>query len=252
VLLVQLWSFPGGKREEGETLRGAAIREVKEETDYDVEVGGVVRVSERMSTDHVVFFTLRGQIVGGEMATEDPEIQRIEWKDLEEAKRLMPWYGDLLALWNGPSVNREEQGGGISIRELTTAEDFRSAFPLIRQIRTGLTEENYAELLYAMKKEGYRLFGLARDGEWMALAGVGIHHNFYNGRYLFIYDLVTDSQQRSKGYWAMLLTHLEAWAQASGCERVELTSGVQRTDAHRFYEKKMGYTRTSWVFRKEL
>ncbi|MDN4594789.1 GNAT family N-acetyltransferase [Polycladomyces subterraneus] len=157
-----------------------------------------------------------------------------------------------MALWNGPSVYRNEQGGGHTIRELTHEEDFRSVFPLIRQLRTDLTEEKYVDLLHVMRKEGYRLFGLARDGEWLALAGVGIRHNFYNGRHLFVYDLVTDSQQRSKGYGAMLLTHLEAWAQVNGCERVELTSGVQRLDAHRFYERKMGYNRTSWVFRKEL
>nr|WP_302104483.1 GNAT family N-acetyltransferase [Polycladomyces sp. WAk] len=164
----------------------------------------------------------------------------------------MPWYGDLLTLWNGPSVYRYEQGGGHTIRELTTEEDFQSAFPLIRQLRNDLSREKYAELLHAMRKEGYRLFGLERDGEWMALAGAGIRHNFYNGRHLFVYDLVTDSHQRSKGYGAMLLTHLEAWARANGCEKVELTSGVQRKDAHRFYERKMGYNRTGWVFRKEL
>lgn len=255
VLMVQneeLWSLPGGKREDAETLRQAAIRETKEETGYDIEVEGVVRVSERMSTKHVVFFTFRGRIVGGGMATEDPEIQRIEWKDLDEAERLMPWYGDLLALWNGPSVYQEEHGGVHTIRELTTEKDFQSAFPLMRQLRAGLTEEAYADLLHEMRTEGYRLFGLARKGKWVALAGVGIQHNFYNGRHLFVYDLVTDSQQRSKGYGAMLLTHLEMWAKENGCERVELTSGVQLLDAHRFYERKMGYTRTSWVFRKDL
>jgi 8-oxo-dGTP diphosphatase len=243
VLMVQneaLWSLPGGKREEGETLREAAIRETKEETGYDVEVDHVVQITERMSSDHVVFFTFRGRVVGGKMATEDPEIQRIEWRDLDEAEKLMPWYGDLLALWHSPSVYREEPGGGHTIQELTTEEDFRSAFPLIRQLRNGLTEEKYVDLLHAMRKEGYRLFGLARDGEWMALAGVGIRHNFYNGRHLFVYDLVTDSQQRSKGYGAMLLTHLESWARANGCERVELTSSVQLW-------MHTGFTRGKWV-----
>ena len=33
------WSLPGGKLEEGETLAGALVREMKEETGLDVEPG---------------------------------------------------------------------------------------------------------------------------------------------------------------------------------------------------------------------
>lgn len=85
----------------------------------------------------------------------------------------------------------------------------------------------------------------------MALAGVAVGTNFYNGRHLFIYDLVTRAEERSKSYGAELVRYLETFARAQGCRLVELTSGVQREDAHRFYEK-MGYARNSWVFRKGL
>jgi hypothetical protein len=37
-----------------------------------------------------------------------------------------------------------------------------------------------------------------------------------------------------------------------GCERVSLASGFPRTDAHRFYEERMGYERVSFVFTKGL
>ena len=45
---------------------------------------------------------------------------------------------------------------------------------------------------------------------------------------------------------------LETWAKENDCGVVALSSGVQRTDAHRFYEEKAGYEKPSYVFKKVL
>ena len=45
------WSLPGGTLEVGETLKAAVVREMREETGLDVEVGPLLEVFDRIITD---------------------------------------------------------------------------------------------------------------------------------------------------------------------------------------------------------
>lgn len=55
----RLWSLPGGKLEHGETLEGALIREIKEETGLDAEVIKLLYVCEKPDANppliHIAF-----------------------------------------------------------------------------------------------------------------------------------------------------------------------------------------------------
>ncbi len=122
----------------------------------------------------------------------------------------------------------------------------------MHELRTQLDEREYLALLDEMAPEGYRLFALREGGAIVALAGIAVITNLYHGRHVWVYDLVTTAAARSRGHGRHLLSYVEEFARAQGCGVVALSSGMQRTDAHRFYEQRMGYARPSYVFAKQL
>lgn len=140
----------------------------------------------------------------------------------------------------------------MEIRELETVREWRDAFPLMRELRTHLDEEAYLAYLREMTADGYRLFAGSVDDEIVALAGAGVEVNMYDGRHLWVYELVTDPGHRSEGYGGELLSFLETWARGQDCETIALSSGLQRTAAHRFYEERADMERASYVFRRSL
>jgi GNAT superfamily N-acetyltransferase len=74
-----------------------------------------------------------------------------------------------------------------------------------------------------------------------------VGENLAWGRFLYVDDLVTHPGHRSKGHGATLLSWLEERAALEGCDQMHLDSGIQRTEAHRFYERE-GMTMTSLHF----
>lgn len=122
----------------------------------------------------------------------------------------------------------------------------------MKELRTDLTLDMYRELVTSMRPQGYKLYALYADDEIVSLAGIELRVNLYLGKHVFIYDLVTSAAYRSNGYGEMLLHFVHEYARDCGASCVALESGLARTEAHRFYTDKMGYTITSYSFRKQL
>lgn len=90
------------------------------------------------------------------------------------------------------------------------------------------------------------------DGETVrAVAIWRLVENTYEGRRLYVDDLVSDEACRSQGLGKRLLAWLEAQAKSLACDVLALDSGVQRQKAHRFYFRE-GMHIPSFCFRKAL
>lgn len=141
----------------------------------------------------------------------------------------------------------------LSIMELQSEKEILEAFPIMKQLRTHLNEKTYLDLVMeAKEKDSYRLFALINKQKIVAVTGFKPMITLYYGRFVWVSDLVTDTNLRSKGYGETLLSFVHDWANDNNYESVALSSGLQRGDAHRFYEKKMEYDKVSYVFKKVL
>jgi GNAT superfamily N-acetyltransferase len=117
-----------------------------------------------------------------------------------------------------------------------TPEEIRHCFSVMRKLRTHITDEvNFVQRVLRQQKQGYCLAFLESEGEVRAVAGYRFLESLFSGKNLYVDDLVTRDSDRSRGFGGELLDWLMEQARKNGCESLELDSGVQRFDAHRFY-----------------
>jgi len=89
------WSFPKGKLVEGEAEADAALREVKEETGYECELGreiGAIEYLDPNARRKVVRYWAM-QVVSGEFAEND-EVDAIRWLSIDDALNALSYDRD--------------------------------------------------------------------------------------------------------------------------------------------------------------
>jgi len=134
----------------------------------------------------------------------------------------------------------------------TSENQIRRCFLVMRELRTHISDEaEFVDRVRRQQEQGYQLAFLECAGEIRAVAGYRFLESLFSGKNLYVDDLVTRDSDRSRGFGGELIDWLIKQARENGCETLELDSGVQRFDAHRFYfSKRMSIS--SYHFRSKV
>lgn len=117
--------------------------------------------------------------------------------------------------------------------------------PVLRELRPHLTADLFASIYAEGHVQGLR-YTAAYDGDHcVGVAGWRVLANTDAVRKLYVDDLVTTQSERGRGVGPALLANLAQRAAAAGCRILDLDSGIQRADAHRFYMRE-GFVITSF------
>lgn len=119
-----------------------------------------------------------------------------------------------------------------------------------RELRPHLPED-YVAKMRRVFAGGARMSVAVQGHAVVGVAVHRVHENTFDGVQMYCDDLVTKSEQRSSGVGAALLRHMEALALDAGCAKLNLDSGTQRQQAHKFYFRE-GMVVTSFHFAKPL
>jgi ADP-ribose pyrophosphatase YjhB (NUDIX family) len=101
------WAVPGGKVDYGESMREAAVREVREETGIEVELDEVVWVGDALGPGdppawHYTLVDFSARMTGGTLRASD-DAEEVAWVPLEDVLDLpvTPTMPALIAVLGG-------------------------------------------------------------------------------------------------------------------------------------------------------
>lgn len=98
-----LWSIPGGRVEFGEYVADALAREVKEETNLDIEVEELVGIEEVVGDPHYIILDYGARIVGNKhQPSPSDDAMDARWVTFDEVLSLpcTPRFIELMRAWS--------------------------------------------------------------------------------------------------------------------------------------------------------
>jgi GNAT superfamily N-acetyltransferase len=140
---------------------------------------------------------------------------------------------------------------GFNIRP-ARAQDAMQLSSLLTELGYPAPPETIAERLSGLIRANETVLVAARGDDIIGMASVHVtpvlHRPTPVGR---VTALVVTQSARGRGVGRALVSAAEQLLRERGCELLEVTSNMRRTDAHAFYER-LGYEPTSVRFKKAL
>ncbi|MEI5994664.1 GNAT family N-acetyltransferase [Candidatus Enterococcus mansonii] len=118
----------------------------------------------------------------------------------------------------------------------------------INQLNTYLLNHEYRfeeakeQLSYILSSPVNKLFVQEAEGKVVGYIQLSEYVCTYGPKLMNVMALVVDETLHGQGLGKSLLNHAEQWAKEAGVKGIRLNSGVERTEAHKFYEHQ-GYKR---------
>jgi GNAT superfamily N-acetyltransferase len=140
----------------------------------------------------------------------------------------------------------------IEVR-LCVPEDAAGVSALLGELGYEASSQAATERVRQLNETGSDpIFIAGEDGRPLGLIALHRCHMIqYRSPVARITALVVHQPARRRGIGRLLIDHALRWAEQKGCELVELTSALSRTEAHAFYCD-LGFEANSLRFRKLL
>ena len=121
-----------------------------------------------------------------------------------------------------------------------TMDDFDVAFDYIEKLWDYNTYDKevirkvYADVL--ADEDSFAFFLMDGDTYHGFCHGAYFNTFWLSGMTCYVSSIITNADERGKGYGVKLMDHAKELAKARGCKALVLDSGMPRKQAHRFYE----------------
>lgn len=139
----------------------------------------------------------------------------------------------------------------MPIRLVIDEQEIARCAPVLIELRPHLSVDELADLLARLRAEGAAIAALEDETGIATVAVFRVRTMLATGLTMYVDDLVTASQHRSKGHGKAMLEWLMNYARQCGCDTFSLDSGTFRHEAHAFYFRE-GLRITSFHFASKL
>lgn len=137
---------------------------------------------------------------------------------------------------------------------LATEDDIEGILPLASQIyRVKNLPENARQILEDLINEDHCDVFVARLNGTVVGSGIIFYlkNPGHDKPFAYLEGVVVDNNYRSKGIGTALSKFAIELAKKKGCYKIVFTSGMNRSDVHKFYEN-LGFKKWGWEFRLDL